>query len=335
MSHRYNLRSRATTPPVAVTGSSIFSSNPQVSHSSTIINMADAHTLTPAPFYGRSNEDVREFLANFALWAKYRKLDEESERAALPLLLKEGAAGWYSTQPPAVTESPATLKAALKERYDTATANRWRRAADLWQMRQSSTQSLDDFVTSVELAGQKIEASTEHLFQVAINGLRPALRQLVVAHDPQTLDDLRKWGRLAECSQQEAAHADQDLSTVIRELAALREDFNRMSIQSLQVSAERRTPSSSPRRVTFSNYSRQAHRSPSRGASTRWGAAQQHRSRSSFQPASGQPSRCNRCAGIHLPTSICKASNQTCYFCGKVGHFRIACRSIQQGQYRQ
>src|SRR6218665_2345080 len=98
--------------------------------------MSSNSTLTPAAFTGRPSEDILEFLKNFELWTVFRRMADESKLGALPLLLKDGAAVWYNSQQRGVQGDLTELRRALIDRYGPSATDAWKRAADLWKMRQ-------------------------------------------------------------------------------------------------------------------------------------------------------------------------------------------------------
>src|SRR6218665_2475265 len=115
-----------------------------------------SNSLVPAPFTGRPTEDIHEFLKNFELWTLYRRLSDESSLSALPLLLKDGAAVWWNTQPDTIRVDMRALKAALTERYGICRDEAWKCAAALWTLQQQPHQSTDDFLTHVNQEAQRI-----------------------------------------------------------------------------------------------------------------------------------------------------------------------------------
>ena len=212
-------------------------------------------SLVPSPFTGRQHEDVAEFLKNFELWATFRTMTEEAKLAALPLLLKDSAAVWYNTQTNDTRQDFAALKEVLKNRYGPSMTDAWKRAAELWQMKQLPQQSIDDFLTMTQQAAQKLDVTAEQTFMVALNGLRPNIRQHVVQHDPTTIDDLRKWGRLTEMSQEDHHDAERHLRETVQELAAVKDELKKLQLTNLSAinSTRQRSRSPTPHRVTFSN----------------------------------------------------------------------------------
>lgn len=51
---------------------------------------------------------------------------------------------------------------------------------------------------------QKLNVNGEQTFLVALNGLHSNIRQHVIQHDPTTIEDIQKWFRVTEVSQEEA-----------------------------------------------------------------------------------------------------------------------------------
>src|SRR6218665_2321287 len=71
-------------------------------------------------------------------WTVFRRMADEAKLGALPLLLKDGAAVWYNTQPRGVKGDLTELRHSLIDRYGPSATDAWKRAADLWKMRQQS-----------------------------------------------------------------------------------------------------------------------------------------------------------------------------------------------------
>src|SRR6218665_2048182 len=131
-------RSLSPAPPAQSDTSSTPQSPTQdaTGHFSDSDDMASSsNSPLPAAWTGRPHEDVLEFLKNFELWT-FRGLNEASKLSALPLLLKDSAAIWYNTQSQDTRSDFGSLKAALQTRYGPSITDAWKRAAELWQMKQ-------------------------------------------------------------------------------------------------------------------------------------------------------------------------------------------------------
>src|SRR5678815_3923071 len=186
------------------------------------------NTLVPSPFTGNQQEDILEFLKNFELWSTFRRMSGAQKLAALPLLLKNGAAVWFNTQSEATRQNFIALRDALTLRYGPKATDAWKRAADLWSLKQLPHQSVDDFLTSVQQAAQKLDVDAGQTFLVALNGLRSNIRQHVLQHDLTTIEGLRKWGRLTELSQEDQSDTDHHIRHTVSELAAIREELKQL-----------------------------------------------------------------------------------------------------------
>lgn len=75
-------------------------------------------------------------------------------------------------------------------RYGPQETHAWKLTADLWLLRQEKGQSVDDYITSIVKAGKKIGVDERQLYSIALNGLRPIIRQHVIQHPLSDLEDL-------------------------------------------------------------------------------------------------------------------------------------------------
>lgn len=87
----------------------------------------------------------------------------------------------------------AALKEALRDRYCRSITDAWKRAADVWHIKQLPQQSTDDFLTALQQSTQKLNVSAEQTFLEALKGLLFSIRQHLIEHDPITIKDMRKW----------------------------------------------------------------------------------------------------------------------------------------------
>lgn len=302
--------------------------------------------LIPAPFYGKQEEDVVEFLRTIDLWSTLRRADDEAKRATLALLLKGNASSWFHTQPNTITSSYRALKDALIDRYGPRPTHAWKATADLWQLRQQKEQSTDDFITAVVKAGHRIGIEDDQLHLVALNGLRPSIRQHVIQHPIKDLDDLRQWGRLTELSLQDAPDDDSSLRATARELAELKDEIRRLRIHSIQSPPASRSTSPAPatpptsRRVQFQSDSTGAsHSNTPRYQRSTTDHRPHFRNSDQRRTPTGTSStanygnnRCGNCGGKHVRHSNCPARDKTCFYCRKVGHFQSVCRSASRAR---
>src|SRR6218665_2063545 len=100
-------------------------------------------------------------------------------------------------------------------------------------MRQQSSQTTDDFITSIQKVAQKLDIPPEQTFMVALSGLRPNIRQHVIQHDPKSMEDIQKWGRVTETSQEDSTEAAQHLRDTVSELAILKDELKQLKLTSI------------------------------------------------------------------------------------------------------
>lgn len=291
--------------------------------------------LLNTPFNGRPDEDISEFLKTVGLWATLRKADEETRISALALLLRGNAADWFHTQPQ-VTESYRELKNALRERYGPQ-----RRQCMEGHCQSLAVTTTDDFITVVK-AGRRVDISDDQLLIIALNGLRPSIRQHVIQHPISNLDDLRQWGRATELSLQDARDDDASNPTA-RELAERKDKIRQLRIHSVQ-SSQPPMPSfvdDAHDINAFQRSSVQHNDTPNNQQQIRFRQQRQYQPSAQYQRSQQQhPSadrqnftRCNNFGGKHSRNSSCPARNKPCFYCGKLGHFQSVCMAAKGNRY--
>ena len=132
----------------------------------------------------------------------------------------------------------------FKQRYITPNeTNRWKDIVAVYEVKQTDGQSVNDFIDLVQKKGLKAEAKEEQVLAAIIGGLRPSIRQSVLQHEPRTVQDIRKWGSVAESAEGQDGGSSSDLSAAVEEmkrqssvLSELKEQF-----QSIQVRGISRT----------------------------------------------------------------------------------------------
>lgn len=185
----------------------------------------------PDNFMGTTKEDLNKFLQTFELWANFRRYDEQTKLAALPLLLKGSASIWYGTLRPAIKNDYTQLKEALVERYGPNQTQTWKNVAELWKIRQEGRQSCDDYINKVEQEASRLNCPAETIFMIAMNGQRPIIRQMLTIHNPRNLEQLKRLGRLVEDSSQDTTA---DLQGTMLELRELTGQLKAIQLQSLE-----------------------------------------------------------------------------------------------------
>ena len=202
------------------------------------------HDLNPGPFCGRKSEDAEAWLKAVMNWVVYKRLNAEAAMAAVALLLKEGALQWFYNLQDDIRSSMADFTREFKQRYITPNeTNRWKDIVAVYEVKQTDGQSVNDYIDLVQKKGLKAEAKEEQVLAAIIGGLRPSIRQSVLQHEPRTVQDIRKWGSVAESAEGQEGGSSSALSAAVEEmkrqssvLSELKEQF-----QSIQVRGISRT----------------------------------------------------------------------------------------------
>ncbi|XP_069133378.1 uncharacterized protein [Argopecten irradians] len=240
------------------------------------------------PFTGDSSDDAKLWITRFQLFVKTKGFNQHKAKTVLPLFLKDGALRWYMSLPDTITEDYETLTNAFLQRYGPDDNTKWQRTAQLYQTKQTSGQSVEDFITMLTGKGQDVGLSEDQIQQVVINGLKPNIRQFVLQNNPQTIDELRRWAKLGELT---VSDENQQHQEVVAAIARLEDQLQALSVQATQ---------------------------------TTWKNGRQQ-SKSSQQQ---QQRKCSFCGNNwHQQLANCPARGKTCAKCHKINHFARVCRS--------
>ena len=124
-------------------------------------------------------------------------MNEEQTKAAIPLFIRDGAAHWYQAPADDKKDTLPHLKAAFKERYQVQERDKWKRAAELFNLHQTANQRVADFLTNIEMLNQKAGLGDAQTVFAAVNGLTPVLRQAVLTKQANTMETILKWTTVA------------------------------------------------------------------------------------------------------------------------------------------
>src|SRR5271157_5093230 len=104
------------------------------------------------------------------------------------------------------------------ERYGTAEANKWLDRTELFSVTQKYDQSVSDYITEIQRKQEKCNASESIVMDVAIKGLKPALRQHILHHAPKCLKNILDWGRLTECATTGVEATSEGMAEILKKL---------------------------------------------------------------------------------------------------------------------
>ena len=149
---------------------------------------ADKHSLfCPDYFPGDGDQDSRAFLKSFRLWAAFHNLDDTVARAAFALLLRDKASIWFKSLTDDKVTSLNQLLDLFITRYISQEPN-YKSIARLWDMKQGTSQSIQDFVATILVKSEPLNLSTETILAIVLNGLKPDIRSHVLKANAQNID---------------------------------------------------------------------------------------------------------------------------------------------------
>jgi len=94
----------------------------------------------------------------------------------------------------------AHLKAAFAEKFIQPAILKWQSANDIFTKQQMQSETVDDYANRIKNLGKRIEFNDSTLMFALLNGLKPAIKGLVLARDPQSFAESVDYARLAELS---------------------------------------------------------------------------------------------------------------------------------------
>lgn len=231
---------------------------------------------------------------------------------------------------------------------------------------QQQQQSVDDYLNKMERKAAKTKMAEEQVRHAVIYGLRPAIRQQVLQHDIQNMQQIRHWATIAEASENQN-DSQNELAQMIRELKQQNETILKVAALSTDKTQETQfqpqenyspqgyypqqqyvnyvpahptpiqQPVPQPTYYTPPNQWRNSGPRPAqyntqynpRGPNIQNFEPRQPRPRPLFQNLGQQCGRCLR--GPHS-LNLCPARDITCYMCKGQGHIARACRNMPRTQ---
>ena len=143
----------------------------------------------PTKFFGEPGEDVEKWLKSFDRISKANGWSERRQIEILPAFLRDRAAEFYDELPDSQQSDWEELKNALIDHFLPKEARRFY-YADLYARKQGTTESAEDFGRVIQQLVRRAytEMPLEHqatlMREHFVNGLRPALKRIVLISDP-------------------------------------------------------------------------------------------------------------------------------------------------------
>ncbi|XP_071099911.1 uncharacterized protein [Haliotis cracherodii] len=159
-----------------------------------------SHTMaTPhiklRPYTGQ--EEATSWWQEFVTFVKLFNYNQDRQCLLFPFYLEGTAKLWHQDLAEETRNDMGRLEEAFKSRFNRPKTF----DVNLLQMAQSKEETINDFLTRIQGATRNQELPMSMIVAVAVNGLRPSIRQWVINKEPASLEAVRHHAELAERSQ--------------------------------------------------------------------------------------------------------------------------------------
>ena len=212
--------------------------------------------LMPGYFKGQQSEDAENWWQDVENWCAYKRLTDREKIGLIPLLLKDSAKQWFQSIDETDRDTFDKIKEAFNEQFKRDSIHKWKDSAAVWSTVQGEKQSVEDYFSEVLKKAQRANLSIEQTQYSLINGLHKNIRQVVLQHEPEDIQQVKKWVIIAESSGSESDNSD-----IMGIIQRMEKKLDGMKVSEVGQSSYRR--SGSPR-VTFDENARGRSQSPQR-----------------------------------------------------------------------
>ena len=144
--------------------------------------------------FAGDDQDGKSWLEWFERYCTFHKQDEGQQLLTMPFYLTSHARIWYDALDDKIKTSLKDLKEAFKLRFKTHDIL----DTELLEIVQRPEETSNDYFSRVLKKAQYSNADKKLVTSLAVKGLRPAIKAIVMPLNPQTFDDARQRAILAE-----------------------------------------------------------------------------------------------------------------------------------------
>jgi hypothetical protein len=152
------------------------------------------------PFSGSAYCDdlAEKWLEKFNMYCAFKKLGDEDRLRLFHLLMKDRAADWLHALPEHKKRDINSLTQEVILRHQLSCVEKWKKKAELWRRKQSPTESVDDYVATMQATARRLNMPEPYLADAIMQDLHPELRLHVLHSKAETVKEILEAARVSE-----------------------------------------------------------------------------------------------------------------------------------------
>jgi len=194
------------------------------------------NSRAPEVFNGALQDDSQQWWKYAEMWlSTQRSTDEIAKINTLGLFFENAAREWFYTLPIGRNSPnqgrPITrlneFKEAFLEQFKKDESDRFREIQGIWELRQTISQTTEEFVNMVNSRGIKAALDPAQILLAVRSGLRDDIKATIMQHpEIQSVTDIIRWGTIAERYPPATSNLTQELIETIRRIDETMHKFN-------------------------------------------------------------------------------------------------------------
>jgi hypothetical protein len=163
------------------------------------ISISDA-AFALQPFAGSAHcgDLAEKWLEKFNMYCAFKKLGDEDRLRLFHLLMKDRAADWLRALPEHKKKDINSLTQEFILRHQLSCVEKWQQKAELWRRKQLPTESVDDYVATMQATARRLNMPEPYLADAIMQGLHPELRLHVLHSKAETVEEILEAARVSE-----------------------------------------------------------------------------------------------------------------------------------------
>ena len=162
-------------------------------------DMAANAQVSPEVYKAGPNQDAKDWLNALTYWMGYKQMANIDCARIFPLFLRDAAAVWFETVPASTRLDWELLQRTFLERFRHPDCIQWVDTSDVFAYKQAADQSVDDFLTIMQKKINRVQdLPVKTQIHAIISGLRPEIRQHVIQHTCDSIQEVRRWATISE-----------------------------------------------------------------------------------------------------------------------------------------